>query len=271
VSFVVGEWKADTNSTVTEAFQAFRFTTGLFGSTGLLEMEMLLFDRNTSLVYGPPSNLTASTSNYTITVDQSLAKLSLWVSDWPWRDDSTKLRVKIVIHPPFTEVLAHADTPQANMTTLELIGQGDASANVTTTVRLVDFAFVDGRSDRTVPVSFLTNVSDSTLTLEFPYFASSLYYDPGAHLLSQHALCERLLADYLGADLGLLVQGDDNGGGGDSNLALIVAVSVAVPVAVGLVVAVIVAALVVTWWQRRKSAATLTSVNFGPTAEDHNL
>ncbi|ELR19084.1 uncharacterized protein ACA1_236820, partial [Acanthamoeba castellanii str. Neff] len=223
-----------------------------------LELEVLLFDRNTSVVYAPPatngsSNATAggdggSSSKYTFTVDQSLAKLSLSVTGWPWRDDGSRLRVKLALNPQFSEVVMRPGTPQANMTTLELQGQGGASANVTTVVRLVDFAYVDG-GNQTVEVQFWANATDSSLTLEFPYFASSLYYDP---------------------DLGLLVQGKDKegGGGGDSDLALIVAVSVVVPVAVLLVVAVIVAALVVAWWQRRQSSARLDNVNFGPSADD---
>jgi hypothetical protein len=194
-SLPLGRWAVSDDAGV--AFQAFRFSTGLFASSastssGSLELEVLLFDRNTSVVYAPPatngsSNATAGggggSSKYTFTVDQSLAKLSLSVTGWPWRDDGSRLRVKLALNPQFSEVVMRPGTPQANMTTLELQGQGGASANVTTVVRLVDFAYVDG-GNQTVEVQFWANATDSSLTLEFPYFASSLYYDPGTLLAS---------------------------------------------------------------------------------------
>jgi uncharacterized membrane protein (DUF106 family) len=57
----------------------------------------------------------------------------------------------------------------------------------------------------------------------------------------------------------LVARGGD--GGGDANLALIVAVAVVVPVAVVLVLAVIVGAVIIGVWRRRAFASSMEAVN----------
>ncbi len=126
--------------------------------------------------------------------------------------------------------------PLANMTTYILfLSDGSAVAEV----QVFDLALFDGvlrPINHSVVVSSSANSSSSyVLELAFPGgFNDSLYYDPS-----------------LG--LGVLLGSDRGGGGGDTNVGLIVGVTVGVGVALLLVSGVIAVSIAVAWWRKKQT------------------
>lgn len=140
--------------------------------------------------------------------------------------------------------------PLANMTTYVLFLSG---VSAVAEVEVFDLALFDGvlrPINHSVVVSS-ANSSSYVLELTFPGgFNDSLYYDPS-----------------LG--LGVLLGSADRGGGGDTNVGLIVGVTVGVGVAVLLVSGVIVGSIAVAWWRKKQLHAD--GVSWGNDEEESAL
>jgi hypothetical protein len=153
---------------------------------------------------------------------------------------------------PNARVLIKPGQPQAQMTTYLLpLLQQSTGLKVYARIELFDFALVNNSAEA-VPIehaiiiqpsssSGSSSSSEYMLELSFPAFEGSLEYDPSI-------------------GMGVVLGQNDDGGGG-SDVGLIVGVAVAVPVAVALVLVVIVGALIIGWRRRKANAAG--AVQFG--------
>jgi len=117
--------------------------------------------------------LTLTTDRASFTVSPRYAKFSLNISSWPWLSCNNTLEIRFSLSPKFANFTKQQDV---NTTTFIILGQF-ANSEAQSHIQLIESVELDGVIHPT-GAQFLLDAKSSELVLIFPYFNSSLSYDP---------------------------------------------------------------------------------------------
>jgi len=125
----------------------------------LLQIQFFLFDRTTTI----------QLANSSFVIEPYLTKFSIGLFNWPWSQYGNSIEIRFSVQPNFTNYTRQNDSGITTFTIDTATGQIQ--------LRLVDTVELDGQD--TNSVQFDLDPGTSELVLTFPYFMSSLVYDPG--------------------------------------------------------------------------------------------
>jgi len=174
----------------------------------------------------------------TALLDQSgeQTKWTFQMQDWPWQSTTNSLNLRVRIWTDYGAFTSSSSQVNLDGTTSYFLSNGQ----VQVTVSLINFAIVNGTTQVPITSSFLTD--NSVLLLNFPYFSSTMEYDP---------------------NFGVLVTPQDNSGGGPDTV-LVIVLSVVIPsvvVPILVLLAVLVTVYVVYYFRRRTMVHARDSIN----------
>jgi len=124
----------------------------------LLQIQFFLFDRTTTI----------QLANSSFVIEPYLTKFSIGLFNWPWSQYGNSIEIRFSVQPNFTNYTRQNDSGITTFTIDTATGQIQ--------LRLVDTVELDGQD--TNSVQFDLDPGTSELVLTFPYFMSSLVYDP---------------------------------------------------------------------------------------------
>jgi len=119
--------------------------------------------------------LTLTTDGASFTISPRYTKFSLNISSWPWLSHNNTLEIRFSLSPKFANFIKQQDV---STTTFVILGQF-ANSEAQSHIQLIESVELDGVTHPT-GAQFLLDAKSSELVLIFPYFNSSLSYDPSA-------------------------------------------------------------------------------------------